>query len=238
MLISTPTQKRNWTKRVGTAVGSLRPKRNPTRTNPTSLTYSSRRFVKIAPKNYRCKMLPVAFYLAVNQINFINGIIRMSFNNLKFLILSLVIPVISLGILTACVKDNTEAATANKSPPSTPNMIINVKRQAGNCPETIGIWTFMLPFEGGAEHTAVADMRNAKLVASDKKFVEYEATLRNSHTSCVGSAQSEGPLVYNFQFRNGKVYFRLDLNKSTLNTEITYQGTGGYRPYVRWIAAE
>jgi hypothetical protein len=160
--------------------------------------------------------------------------------NFKNLTLALVFPVISLGIFTACAQDKGETATTSesKSPLSKPNMIFNVKRQAGTCPDTIGIWTFLLPFEGGAEHTAVADIRGAKLVASGKKFVEYEAPLRQSYTSCVGNAKSETPPVYNFQYRNGKVYFRLDLNKATLNTTITYQGTGGFRPYVRWIAGE
>ncbi|WGV25761.1 hypothetical protein [Halotia branconii] len=101
-----------------------------------------------------------------------------------------VLPVVSLGILTACARDHSEATIANELLRSKPNMILNVKRQAGNCPETIGIWTFLLPFEGGAEHTAVADMRNAKLVSSGKKFVEYESMLRNSHASCIGSAHT------------------------------------------------
>ncbi|MEA5602078.1 hypothetical protein [Nostoc sp. UHCC 0252] len=170
----------------------------------------------------------------------------MTSKNLKHLIFALALPVISLGILTACVQANSETGTTLTqaqietfiAPPERPNLILNVKREAGACPQTVGIWTFMLPFEGGAEHTAVADIRNAKLVASGKKFLEYEAPLRQSYASCIGSAKSERPPVYNFQFRNGKVSFRLDLNQATLNTTITYQGLGGFRPYVRWIATE
>jgi hypothetical protein len=176
--------------------------------------------------------------LLLLKINFINAITKMYFKSLKHLTLVLVLPIVSLGILTACVQGRSETATVDGSPPSKPNMILNVKREAGTCPQTVGIWTFMLPFEGGAEHTAVADIRSARLVASGKKFVEYEAPLRQSYASCLGSAKSERPNVYNFHFRNGKVYFRLDLNQSTLNTTITYQGTGGLRPYVRWIAGE
>jgi hypothetical protein len=175
----------------------------------------------------------------------INGDTKMFFTNLKHLALILVFPIISLAILTACVKGKSETvknsellAINNESPPDKPNMIINVKRQSGACPQTVGIWTFMLPIEGGAEHTAVADIRDGKLVASGKKFVEYEAPLRQSYISCVGSAKSERPNVYNFQFRNGKVSFRLDLSQETLNTAITYKGTGGFRPYVRWLAGE
>ncbi|MEA5502934.1 hypothetical protein VB735_07415 [Halotia wernerae UHCC 0503] len=142
-----------------------------------------------------------------------------------------------MGILAACNQGNSEIPTTGDSL-SKPNMILDVKSEAGECPKTVGIWTFLLPFEGGAEHTAVADIRNAKLIASDQKFVEYEAPLRQSYASCVGSAKSERPPVYNFQFRNGKVYFRLDLRQETLNTTITYHRTGGFRPYVRWIAGE
>lgn len=169
----------------------------------------------------------------------------MFFTSFKGLSLSLIFPIVCLSIFTACIKHKSETATATESqvintnsPPEKPNMIINVKRQSGACPQTIGIWTFMLPFEGGAEHTAVADIMHPKLIASGKNFVEYEATLRQSYASCVGSAKSERPDVYNFQFRNGKAYFRLDLSRETLKTAITYKGTGGYRPYVRWIAGE
>ncbi|BAZ12644.1 hypothetical protein NIES4071_44760 [Calothrix sp. NIES-4071] len=170
----------------------------------------------------------------------------MFFTNLKHLSLILIFPIVSLSIFAACVKDKSEKATAGELQAvnhdlslEKPNMIINVKRQSGVCPQTVGIWTFMLPFEGGAEHTAVADIPiNTKLIASGNKFVEYEAELRQSYKSCVGSAKSERPDVYYFQFRNGKVYFRLDLSKVTLNTTITYKGTGGFRPYVRWIAGE
>ncbi|MFN6568953.1 hypothetical protein [Dendronalium sp. ChiSLP03b] len=170
----------------------------------------------------------------------------MSSKSLKHLTLALVLPFVSLGILTACVQGKSETTTTLTQaqvetfigPSERPNMILNVKREAGVCPQTVGIWTFLLPFEGGAEHTAVADIRNAMLLASGEKFLEYEAPLRQSYVSCVGSAKSERPRVYSFQFRNGKAYFRLDLNQATLNTTITYQGTGGFRPYVRWIAAE
>ncbi|RUT06171.1 hypothetical protein DSM106972_033770 [Dulcicalothrix desertica PCC 7102] len=168
----------------------------------------------------------------------------MFLTNLKYL--TLILPIVSLSIFTGCVKNKSETVAEaritsinSNSSPEKPNIIINVKRQSGVCPQTVGIWTFMLPFEGGAEHTAVADIPiNTRVVASGNKFVEYEAELRQSYKSCVGSAKSERPDVYNFQFRNGKVYFRLDLSKETLKTEITYKGIGGFRPYVRWIAGE
>lgn len=168
----------------------------------------------------------------------------MPFTSIKHL--TLFVSVVTLGILTALNQGRSQTPkTPNQAQIETftgslerPNMILNVKREAGTCPQTIGIWTFLLPFEGGAEHTAVADIRGAKLVASGEKFLEYEARLRQSYASCVGSAKSARPNVYNFQFRNGKAYFRLDLKQVTINTKITYQGTGGFRPYVRWLAVE
>ncbi|MCC5636165.1 hypothetical protein LC593_09895 [Nostoc sp. CHAB 5844] len=163
----------------------------------------------------------------------------MSCISIKHLALILAVSGVSLGILTACNQDDRETEMMTSGPLAEPNIILDVKTEmAEQCPKTVGIWTFLLPFEGGAEHTAVADIRNAKLIASGKNFVEYEAPLRQTYASCVGSAKSEIPPVYNFRLQNGKVYFRLDLNQATLNTTITYQGTGGFRPYVRWIAEE
>ena len=184
----------------------------------------------------------------------------MDSSNLKHLTLALVLSVVSLGILTACVRSKSETVTTSSQtqpatpikspyqpqvqpetfsgPPSQPNMILDVKRQAGACPKTVGIWTFMLPFEGGAEHTAVAETRSiaqtAKLVTEGKHFVEYEAPLQDKYASCVGNANSKSPKVYNFQFRDGKVYFRVALKQLTVPGEITYQGIGAFRPYVRW----
>lgn len=171
------------------------------------------------------------------------------FSTYKHSLLTIILLIATLGTLTACVETVSKTvATPTQaqlpmptSPPEKPNMILDVKRQAGSCPKTIGLWTFRLPFEGGAEHTAVADTRflaagSAKLVVSTKKILEYEIPLNGYYVSCIGSAKSETPPVYNFRFQNKKVYFRLDLNKATVGTEITYQGIGGFRPYVRWTA--
>ncbi|MEH2331831.1 hypothetical protein [Nostoc sp.] len=173
----------------------------------------------------------------------------MSSKGLKLLTLPLVIPVVSLGILTACAKDNIKAVTANGSSPSKPNVILDIKSQAGICPKTVGLWTISLVSEGGGEYTVVADTRPianpARLVASSERFVEYEAILRESYASCIGSASSQEFRFYNFQFRNGKVYFRVDLpaivNESVNGTPdvgITYKELAASRPYVRWKATE
>lgn len=161
-----------------------------------------------------------------------------------------VLSIACLGILTACIHDFSGMTTAaqsqleasTRSADNQQHMVVNVKRQAGECPQTIKIWTLYLPIEGAVEHTAVPDIRPIagppRLVSSSKKIVEYEAPLNPYYTSCIGDAHSQEPDVYLFQFRNGKVYFRLDLNKATAITEITYQGIGGLRPYVRWTAGD
>lgn len=133
---------------------------------------------------------------------------------LKRLTFFLVLPVVSLGVMTAYIKGKSEAASTPtqaqeyvrrkaKKPftfnrlPSQPNIVLNVNRQTGACPETARIWYFGLPFEGGGEAIVVADTwaiaNTAKLVASGKLFVEYSAPLRESYASCVGSANKAAP---------------------------------------------
>jgi len=124
-----------------------------------------------------------------------------------------------------------------------PNFQFNVQRQAGTCPQKVGLWLFSQGFEGGADHTVVAETQAiasapAKLVNSQKKRVEYEAPLRKDYASCVGQANSPLLNAYNFQFRNGKVYFRMDVSRDDGYREILYKGVSANRPYIHWRAAE
>ncbi|WP_166482361.1 hypothetical protein [Scytonema sp. UIC 10036] len=53
----------------------------------------------------------------------------------------------------------------------------------------------MLPYEGGAEHTAVAETKafadSTKLVSSNnKQFLEFVSPLRSNYASCVGLLQT------------------------------------------------
>jgi len=66
--------------------------------------------------------------LLLLKINLLNRIKKMYFKSIKHLTLVLVLPIVSLGILTACVQGRSETATADGSPLSKPNMILNVKR--------------------------------------------------------------------------------------------------------------
>jgi hypothetical protein len=102
---------------------------------------------------------------------------------------------------------------------------------------------FMLGFEGGADHTVIAQTQAiasapAKLIVSEKKRAEYEAPLRGEYASCVGQASSQLLSAYNFQFRDGKVYFRMDVTRDDGYREILYKGVSANRPYIHWRAAE
>lgn len=124
-----------------------------------------------------------------------------------------------------------------------PNVKFNVQRQSGTCPDTVGLWMFMLGYEGGADHTVVADTQAiasapAKLVVSQPKRLEYEAPLRREYTSCVGQAKSERMSAYNYQFRNGKVRFVMDVSRADGYRQVLYKGLSASRPYIHWRANE
>ncbi|BAY20604.1 hypothetical protein NIES2100_03460 [Calothrix sp. NIES-2100] len=163
-------------------------------------------------------------------------------NNLvKLTILSGIIsPLVVAGIISA------KAQTQPESPPgpiSAPNVTLNIQRSAGNCPKTIGLWWFVLPYEGGAEHTVVADTRaiadSTKLVSSTKQYVEFVSPLRDDYASCVGQTQGKEYNFYSVQFKNKQAYFRVDLRKIDAPAkEISYKTVAASRPYVRWAIAD
>lgn len=140
-------------------------------------------------------------------------------------------------------------AMSQNSPPSlprtTPNTIFNVTRQSGRCPSTVRLWTSFRYYEGGGEHTVIADTTaiagTPRLVRATKKLVEYRAPLQRSYTSCVGNARSaSADFPYRFQFRGGNVIFRVELPPDTPSTpsEISYRGVVSSRPAVRWAIAD
>ncbi|MGF1937103.1 MAG: hypothetical protein RM347_022415 [Nostoc sp. ChiQUE02] len=127
---------------------------------------------------------------------------------------------------------------------SAPHVTLNVQRSSGTCPQKIGLWWFVLPYEGGAEHTVVADTREfadtTKLVASNnKQFVEFVSPLRSNYASCVGQTRGQEYTFYNVEFKNKKAYFRVDLRKIDAPARlITYKSVVASRPYVRWAIAD
>lgn len=153
------------------------------------------------------------------------------------------------GLITACNTgvNSQESIHAQQDPLAQtviqPNVQFNVQRQSGNCPETVELWMFMQGFEGGADHTIVAETQAiasapVKLAVSEKKRREYEAPLKSEYATCVGESRSDLVRAYNFQFRDGKVRFRMDLSWFDGYSEILYKGISASRPYIHWRAAE
>jgi hypothetical protein len=167
----------------------------------------------------------------------------------------------TLLLLTAC--QSTAERTSSPNSPSTsaspaaetptvevppqpftePNLVTDVQVESGTCPETVGIYSFLLPYEGGAEHTVVADLwgiaRLPELVSQQENYIEYQATLSDRYADCVGTATIKMPNVYTFGFGDGQVRFSVDLPEidapalAITNHEIVAQ-----RPYIRWAIAD
>lgn len=131
-------------------------------------------------------------------------------------------------------------------PKTLPDLVLQVERKSGNCPKTIGIWTTFRYYEGGGENTIIADTwaiaDRAQLISSGKKVVEYKAPLKTAYTTCIGRARNKTDQedLYRFRFRDGNVYFRVELPPDTAANpaEFTARSILGARPYVRWAIAD
>ncbi|MGA9377401.1 MAG: hypothetical protein WBV73_01255 [Phormidium sp.] len=156
---------------------------------------------------------------------------------------------LSLGILSVLVAA-TPGITQNSQdsaptiPGNRPNTTINVNRRSGNCPSSMRLWTSFRSYEGGGEHTVIADISNiangAKVSNSGAKFVEFSAPLKSEFASCVGEASSDEEPIYRFRFSDRRVIFRMDLSRlrpGTL-TRISYKGVVSSRPAIRWAIAD
>ncbi|RCJ16224.1 hypothetical protein A6S26_33765 [Nostoc sp. ATCC 43529] len=153
------------------------------------------------------------------------------------------------SVLCVSIMGLTLATTAQAQPQSAPgpisapNVTLNVQRSSGTCPQTIGLWWFTLPYEGGGEHTVVADTRefadSTKLVSSNNQFAEFVSPLRSDYAGCVGKTRSHEYTFYNVEFKNKKAYFRVDLRKiNAPGRLITYKNVVASRPYIRWAIAD
>ncbi|MBD2194216.1 MULTISPECIES: hypothetical protein [Calothrix] len=149
-------------------------------------------------------------------------------------------PLVAAGIISATAQAQQESPPG---PLAAPNVTLNIQSSAGKCPKTVGLWWLILPYEGGAEHTVIADTRafadSAKLVSSTKQSVEFVSQLRSDYASCVGKTQGQEYNFYSVQFKNKQAYFRVDLRKINAPAkEITYKTVAASRPYVRWAIAD
>jgi endonuclease YncB( thermonuclease family) len=142
-----------------------------------------------------------------------------------------------IGIWGGSLFDPSQQATLRS------NFQFGINAESGNCPETVGVWEFLLGFEGGADHTVVADIAPfttlpIEILQSEERRVIYQAPLTAEFASCVGTAQNEHLSMYSFEFGNGQVRFELDLTDDQGFREIRYVDTSANRPYVHWRAAE
>ncbi len=151
--------------------------------------------------------------------------------------------------LATIAVNSTQAQTTTKTQPinavlpsTPPNTVLQIKRQSGNCPKTLGLWTATRQYEGGGEFTIIADTKPfaglADLTSSGKKFVEYTAPLHKTYASCVGAVYGESE--YRVHFRKGNVVFRLQIPKDTPANPTGFSSTAilGSRPYVKWQIAD
>jgi hypothetical protein len=125
-----------------------------------------------------------------------------------------------------------------------PNFRVDVERQSGVCPNTMGLWTWFRNYAGGGEYIVVADTRviagSARAIAAQDQTVEYVAPLRGAYASCIGQASSRQAPWYEFRFESGNVYFRVDpaASPETAQAAFISQNLIESRPYVRWAVAK
>lgn len=129
-------------------------------------------------------------------------------------------------------------------PKTPPDMVLKVERKSGICPKTIGLWTAFRYYEGGGEHTVIANTwaiaSRAQITASTKKFVQYKAPLKIAYATCVGQAKASEDYPYQLQFGKGNVAFEVKLPPDTPAnpSEIMEKSILGARPYVKWAIAD
>jgi hypothetical protein len=154
---------------------------------------------------------------------------------------------VSCGALSVLVATAVQAQQPLRQLPKTPpNEQVTVQVRSGKCPKQVGLWTWFRYYEGGGELSVIADTAAiaapAQFSSSTEQVVEYKARLKKTYASCVGQATTEEHPSYQMQFRQGNVYFRVDLREFNKNpstpTEITYQNLLMGRPYVRWAIAD
>lgn len=137
-----------------------------------------------------------------------------------------------------------QTAAAPSLPRTQPNLTFNVQRQAGVCPRTVSLWHSTRYFEGGGEHTVIANTAaiaaSARLVTANKKYAEFRAPLQRAYASCVGQARSNQDYPYLFQFGGGNVTFRVQLPPDTPSnpSSISDRSVMANRPMVRWAIAD
>lgn len=149
-----------------------------------------------------------------------------------------------LSTLVVATPALTQTAAAPRLPRTQPNLTFNVQRQSGICPRTVNLWHSTRYFEGGGEHTVIANTAaiagTVRLVTANKKYAEFRAPLQRAYASCVGVARSSEDYPYLFRFSGGNVTFRVQLPQDTPSnpSSISDRAVMANRPMVRWAIAD
>ncbi|HCF27459.1 MAG TPA: hypothetical protein DEV81_09730 [Cyanobacteria bacterium UBA11049] len=156
--------------------------------------------------------------------------------------------IVSLFSALIIIAPTTTQAQSTKPvlPKFPPNTILKVRHLRGNCPKTVGIWTSFRTYEGGGEHTVIADIlpiaNRAKVISYGQKLVDYKAALKKAYADCNGSAvdAGDGEDLYRFIFRDGNVFFRVVLPPDTDANPSIFSNISvlGGQPYLRWAIAD
>ncbi len=135
-----------------------------------------------------------------------------------------------------------QPTTTSVRPNTQQNITFNVKTKAGQCPTTVSLLNLSRYYEGGVEHTAIADTLpiagNPELISSSNKFVQFKAPLTKAYESCIGIATSETRTYYSFRFRDRHVYFQVNLKDIPRYSLISEQKVTESRPVVLWQVAD
>ncbi|MBD0337543.1 MAG: hypothetical protein ICV62_18805, partial [Cyanobacteria bacterium Co-bin13] len=72
-----------------------------------------------------------------------------------------------------------------------PNVWFKVAAKSGTCPEMVGRWELVMGFEGGADHTVVADIAAiaampVQIIRAEARHITYEAPLIEDYATCQG----------------------------------------------------
>jgi hypothetical protein len=157
----------------------------------------------------------------------------------------------TLAIATPGLTANSPADLLRKPP----NNSFPVSVTSGKCPKNVRLWTHVRAYEGGGEWTVIpntlAIARPATLVSKTvvsrkkgifPKVAVFSAALKPAFKSCRGVAvSSEDDLSpYKFEFKGGRVVFRVTLPKDTPSNPsgIVQVRTIQGRPLVRWAIAD
>ncbi|UBF26150.1 hypothetical protein K9N68_32275 [Kovacikia minuta CCNUW1] len=152
-----------------------------------------------------------------------------------------------LSMLVLSLPMPTQAQPKPAIPDGEPNLTLKVIRQSGNCPQEVRLWTAIRQYEGGGEHTVIADTlpivaTAVKLTTSYPQLIEYSAPLKQDFASCLARTNPDADLPYYFRLQQGRLFFRIDLRSINRNPStpaaITYKAVLTSRPYVRWAIAD